>query len=163
MPPLFLGMQCIYLHVCRPGGWITADVHATSNTTLYSCTSTGLIHKYATVSPTLKTSSIGRILNSKSDSINTKISIRHFRRVNRKALKIEVHHWDEIKGKWMINQKCFIVSQRRICHWLVAMGINLNIFLSVQMVTFVFAVSFWLKSQLSFHKVLKLHHVNTLL
>lgn len=43
----------------------------------------------------------------------------------------------------MINQKMFYtVSQQRIFHQLVMMGLNLNIFLLDKMVTFVFAVCF---------------------
>lgn len=52
MPPFLLGMQCIctcadLLAELRQNG------HATSNMTFYFCTSTGLIHKCATETPSL--------------------------------------------------------------------------------------------------------------
>lgn len=52
MPPLLLGMQ----NICTCADLVAEspqNVHATSNSTFYLCTSTELIHKYATVTPSL--------------------------------------------------------------------------------------------------------------
>lgn len=51
MPTLFPDMQ--YLYCADLFAELLQNVHATSNAMFYFCTSTELIHQYATVTPSL--------------------------------------------------------------------------------------------------------------